>query len=445
MGESNSQTVPNTKNSGQTARVSNAAAACALKQTTKRTMNRRGVMWLGQTCNQRCYFCYFIERVSDRNHPEHAFMTIDKAKRICHILRYTFGNTAIDIQGGEPTIHKDILELCRYCHEIGLYPTLITNGLVLGKAGELEKYRDAGVRDFLVSLHGIGPIHDEVVCVNGAYDRITKALERMRELDFPFRINCTMSKPVIPILTEVAAKAIEYGALAVNFIAFNPFGDQQSGHRRADTVATYSEVRVELTKAIDLLEAAGIEVNVRYLPLCMAEARHRKNFYNFQQLTYDHHEWDYQSWSWTMMHTQMMKEGGLVPPFLLGPYGRRLRCGDNCFHIRDRAQEHPIKQGFKFWVQRSLSRVLQTVRGKDAVWREEARIRATNDCGYVYHEACGQCAAQAICDGFHGDYAQFFGTGEAQPVTGLSRLENPAVFIREQKKWVEPEDEGWAL
>lgn len=407
-------------------------------------MNRRGVMWLGQTCNLRCYFCYFIERVADRTHPEHAFMTLDKAKRICHILRYTFGNTAIDIQGGEPTIHHGILDLCRYCHDIGLYPTLITNGLVLGKPGELEKYRDAGVRDFLVSLHGIGAIHDEVVCVKGAYERITKALGRMRELGIPFRINCTMSKPVIPILTEVAAKAIEYGALAVNFIAFNPFGDQKTGHRRADTVASYSEVRGELTKAIDLLEEAGIEVNVRYLPLCMAEERHRKNFYNFQQLTYDHHEWDYQSWSWTMMQPQMMKEEGLIPPFFLGPYNRELRRGDHCY-IRDRALRHPMRQGLKFWMQRTLSTLLQAARGKDAVWRDEARIRATDDCGYVYHEACGRCPARTICDGFHGDYAQFFGTGEASPLPGLPALDDPTVFIREQKKWVEPEDEPWAL
>lgn len=427
MGETNSQTVTST-----------------LKQTTKRTMNKRGVMWLGQTCNLRCYFCYFIERVADRNHPEHAFMTLEKAKKMCHTLRYTYGNTAIDIQGGEPTIYKEILELSRYCHDIGLYPTLITNGLVLGKPGELEKYREAGVRDFLVSLHGIGPIHDEVVCVKGAYERITNALARMKELGVPFRINCTMSKPVIPILTEVAAKAIEYGALAVNFIAFNPFGDQKSGHRRSDTVASYSEVRVELTKAIDILEAAGVEVNVRYLPLCMAEERHRKNFYNFQQLTYDHHEWDYQSWCWTMMRPQMMKEDGLVLPFLLGPYNRALRGGDHCY-IRDRGMKHPFKQGLKFLGQRLLSRLLQAVHGKDAVWREEARVRAIEDCGYLYHDACQQCAARAICDGFHGDYAQFFGTAEASPVSGVPATDDPTVFIREQKKWVEKEDEPWAL
>src|SRR5690606_4089565 len=115
--------------------------------------------------------------------PEHPFMTLEKAKEICHTLRYEYGNTAIDIQGGEPTIHPDILDLIRYCHDIGIYPTLITNGLVLAKKETLQKFKDAGIRDFLVSLHGIGEIHDEVVCRKGAYEKIIQAIENMVELE----------------------------------------------------------------------------------------------------------------------------------------------------------------------------------------------------------------------------------------------------------------------
>jgi len=198
-----------------------------LKKTQKRVLTRRGVIWLGQTCNQRCYFCYFAHRITNLEHPEHAFMDLDKAKAICRTLRETYGNTAIDIQGGEPTIHPEIFQLVRYCHDIGLYPTLITNGLVLGRPGVMEKYRDAGIRDFLVSLHGIGPIHDEVVGHAGAYGKIVAAIERMREVGVPFRFNCTMSKPVVAVIPEIARKAIEYGAYAVNYIAFNPFGEDR--------------------------------------------------------------------------------------------------------------------------------------------------------------------------------------------------------------------------
>lgn len=415
-------------------------------QTTKRrVLTRRGVMWLGQTCNQRCYFCYFINRIEDHHHPEHAFMSLEKAKDICRVLRCFYGNTAIDIQGGEPTIYHDILPLIQYCHAIGLYPTLITNALALSRPGAIESYRDAGLRDFLVSLHGVGDIHDEVVRVNGAYAKILAAIQRMQALAFPFRINCTMSKPVVPLLPEIARHAIDLGAYAVNFIAFNPFGDQETGRRRSDTVARYSEVRGPLAIAMNLLEEAGIEVNVRYLPLCMAEDRHRKNFYNFQQLSYDTHEWDFQSWTWSMSGPQTRREGAVSPPYLLGgPYSRNLQNADSLY-VRDHYERSPVVQGVKFAAHRALTRLMQHCRGLDAVYREEARFRAEAHCHYAYHEGCASCPARNICDGFHGDYAELFGTGEAQPIPDVGRIEDPLHYVREQIKVVEPEDVSWAL
>lgn len=414
------------------------------KKTTRRVLTRRGVMWLGQTCNQRCYFCYFASRIADSSNPFHAFMTIDKAKQICKTLREFYGNTAIDIQGGEPTIYHDIFELIAYCRSIGLYPTLITNGLVLGRPGVLEKYRDAGLRDFLVSLHGIGPIHDEVVGVDGAYDKIVAAIEGMRETGIPFRFNCTMSKPVIPIIPEIARKAVEYGAYAVNYIAFNPFGDQEQGRRTRENVGRYSEIKPLLTEAIDTLESAGIEANVRYLPFCMAEPRHRKNFYNYQQLSYDTHEWDYASWLWTMMAPQMSKDGGIGPAFPIGLGARKIYLC-NGLVLRDRYDAGDVKTRFKYALQRTVARVDQVVRSKEALCRSEARERASNECRYQYHAACRDCRARKICDGFHGDYVDMFGVDEAAAITDIPATDDPTFFIREQEKTVEPEDASWAL
>lgn len=419
-------------------------AGRTLVKTRKRTLSRRGVMWLGQTCNLRCYFCYFLNRISNAHHPEHPFMSLEKCKDVCRILREFYGNTSIDIQGGEPTIHPDILELIRYCREIGLVPTLITNGLQLAKPGELEKFRDAGVRDFLVSYHGIGDVHDEVVCKKGAYEKMDAAVRRMAELGIPFRFNCTMSKPVVPLLPGIARKAVEYGAAAVNYIAFNPFEDQEMGIRTHENVARYSDIKPKLAEALDILEEAGIEANVRYLPLCMAEPRHRKDFYNFQQLPYDHHEWDYQSWLWTGMHAQRMRQGGLVPGYRLGPWDRRIHLTPSHELIND-YESHPWLGRLKYGVQHVAARIEQALRGRDTLYREEARIRAQSDLKYRYHEACEKCPAQGICDGFHGDYAELFGTAEAVPLKDIPPTQDPLYFIRDQEKLVEEEDKSWAL
>jgi len=400
-------------------------------------------MWLGQTCNQRCWFCYFIDAISNAHHPEHAFMSLEKAKAVCHVLRTFYDNTSIDIQGGEPTIFPGILDLIAYCREIGLYPTLITNGIALAKPGALESFKDAGIRDFLVSLHGLREIHDEVVCKKGAFEKISAAIDGMVKLDIPFRYNCTMSKPVIPILPEIARHAVEHGARVLNFLHFNPFRDQQ-GRVTSQGVERYSVIKPMLTEAIDILEQAGIEANVRYLPLCMVEERHRKNVYNWQQLSYDTHEWDLESWLWTMMGAQMMRDGHISPPFRLGPWAHRIAEGDYR-KSRTRYEQGSLLEKGKFYLQRRIGRCYQKVVGKERLLRQEARRRTGTVLRYKHGAPCRQCAARHICDGFHEDYVSLFGFDEAQPITNPTDITDPLHYIQHQEKIVEPEDKDWAM
>ena len=112
---------------------------------------------------------------------------------------------------------------------------------------------------------------------------------------------------------------------------------------------------------------------------------------------------------------------------------------------RDYAGEHPVLTRFLLGAQHAIALVEQTVRGKEVMYQEEAKIRAAKDVGYRYHEACQRCNVREICDGFHGDYADLFGTDEATPITGVPTTRDPTFFIREQEKVVEAEDEAWAL
>src|ERR1700730_4344682 len=75
------------------------------RSTTYRSVSRRGVIWLGQTCNLRCEFCYFLTRIEMKSHPEHPFMSLEKAKKICKVLVDVYGNSSVDIEGGEPTLY----------------------------------------------------------------------------------------------------------------------------------------------------------------------------------------------------------------------------------------------------------------------------------------------------------------------------------------------------
>ena len=266
------------------------AARPGFSWTRQRALTRRGVVWLGQTCNLRCHFCYFHNRISSKDHPDHPFMSLEKATALCSTLRDVYGNTAIDIQGGEPTIYPDILALTAHCRTIGLLPTLITNALVLDKIENCRDLKAAGVRDFLVSVHGLGDSYDTAVGVPGSHVRQMRAIDNLVSVGLPFRFNCVLAKSVLPHLAEAARLAVASGARVVNFIAFNPFEDQAGNTRSGRDVPRYAEVVPPLVEALDILGEAGVEANVRYLPLCLVPERYRRHFYNFQQLPWDLHE-----------------------------------------------------------------------------------------------------------------------------------------------------------
>jgi uncharacterized Fe-S cluster-containing radical SAM superfamily protein len=427
-------------------------------KTRKRLITRRGVMWLGQTCNIRCHFCYFLDRIKTKDHPEHPFMTLEKAQKICTTLVESYGNNAIDIQGGEPTIYKDINLLVEHCRTIGLIPTLITNAIVLQDMRRCTDLKNAGVRDLLVSVQGIGDTYDQIVGVKGSYAKQRQALDNIIAADIPIRFNSVLSKLALPQLEQIAQLAADVGARVVNFLAFNPFEDQQlPGARSTANVPRYSEVSPHLNAAMDLLAEAGIECNVRYFPICMVAERHRKSMFNFQQLPYDPHEWDYASWSWTGKQPQRMKWGDCSPvvdleteTYAEAEYAGVLKtaAGIGKRLVRQFPALRAPARGVHQAVRRLASRRFEhsaALSARENLYRDNARLRSTVHCKYQYGKACNECDIRSICDGFHGDYAEFFGTDEARPVKLGRKIDDPKHFIAEQDKVVEKEDFEWAL
>ncbi len=318
------------------------------KLTNHRVHCRRGVMWLGQTCNLRCKFCYFSDRIANAEHPEHAFMSLEKARGICKALVEEYGNNSIDIQGGEPTIYPGIHELISYCDEIGLKPTLITNALILDKLEACQKLKDAGVFDLLISAHALGETYNQLVQVPGASARQLKALDNLKQVGIPFRFNTVLSHDAIPQLMEIAQVAQQKGARAVNFIAYNPFIDQADGTKRtAENIPRYAEVAKQLIPVIDFLDQHQIEVNVRYLPFCIFPEKYRRFVQNFQQIVYDLHEWESASEVWSGAGPQRHSKEQLSPT---------VRFNDRIAQIRETRFRDEVEeqQGYPLAVERLL-------------------------------------------------------------------------------------------
>lgn len=411
--------------------------------TTARKITRRGILWLGQTCNLRCHFCYFLDRIEKEGHPEHAFMSLEKAKEICRTLVEHYGNNSIDIQGGEPTLWPHIYDLVTYCVGIGLSPTIISNLQVLASRPTAARFKNAGLRDVLASIQGLGAVYDDLVRQQGAHVRQMKALRNLQEEGIPFRFNTVLSKPALDQLSDIAQLAIATGAEVVNFLGFNPFNDQQTGKRSTMNVPRYAEVAGPLDRALDLLGDAGIEANVRYLPMCMVAERHRKSVHDFSQIPYDAHENDFASWSWTDLPAQRATHAALTPPVDLGP---RLRLGALRGPLRRLSSRMPAVGGGLHQIKQHFERqwaAQPAAESREELYQRDAKMRAHEYTGYRHVSACSQCDVRSICDGFYGDYVDLFGEDEAHPIRLGGAVSDPQYFSKQQKKRIHPDDWTW--
>ncbi len=344
-----------------------------------RSLTKRGVLWVGLKCDIRCKFCYD----DNLNSKAKQWIPLEEGKRALYKFRCFYKKQFVDLMGGEPTIYPNILEIVQFCKEIGLAATCITHGLHLDKRGKVERFKDAGIHDFLMSVHGVDGVVDDILRVGkDNHKRQLKALINLRDLNIPVRFNVTMIKENKKQLLKIAKLCNKMGGTVINFITFNPYFEWK-GCENIPFQVKHSEISSYLKETIDFCNDNGVEANVRYMPLCMMKG-YEKHLYNGFQLPYDPHEWDYNSW------------------YDRGHYGQ-----------------------------------------PNAEWYEEASRKQRLRYDYLYVRPCLRCSVKNICDGFHRQYIERWDESEASPYEG-EIITDPTHFIRKQWKltYLEEETQG---
>ncbi|VVB82682.1 7,8-dihydro-6-hydroxymethylpterin dimethyltransferase [uncultured archaeon] len=335
-------------------------------------LTKRAVLYVGYICNANCQFCYY------KHTKKKKWKNLALAKLEAFIYRKLFGNTRVDITGGEPTIYPHILELVRFCKKIGLRPTLITNGLALINQKKVLDLKKAGVFDYLVSIHGLGEIYNKIVGIPNAAKTQQNAIKNLVQNDIPFRINITVTNLNKKQLPDIAKYASKINAKVVNFICFNPFSSWEN-FKKIDFQEKHSVAVFYIRKAIKILDKNRIESNLRYFPFCCLKGL-EEHQYNFPQLSYDSHEWDFMSWFRNPRY------------FFPSLFRRNLPR----FYYN---QAHSI----------------------------------TKKLYYQCSDKCKECALTNICDGLTKQYFNSFGNSELEPYKG-ELIKNPITFIKKQFK-----------
>lgn len=239
-------------------------------------------------CALRCEFCYYLPQ-----DDFHSVKTWEQQAEEIHAAKRR-GCDSCDITGGEPMQNPYVAELVKLAVENGIAPRIITSLICPEKT--LDGVLDAGVDDWLVSLHGANEeTHNDIVKVPNARKlqirRLAKIAARMRY--------CANYVLIEKNQTEMADFSRWLLTLphdppkVVNFINFNPhYGWKHMHQQSLDNIVDLRICGPILDEAIDVLEDAGIGVNVRYYPMCGLAERHRKNVCNDLHVAFDFGEWD---------------------------------------------------------------------------------------------------------------------------------------------------------
>ena len=104
-----------------------------------------------------------------------------------------FKTPVILFSGGEPLIREDFFILAKHAKEMGIRPTLSTNGTLITPE-VAQKIKDVGVGYVGISLDGLREVNDKFRGVEGAFDKAMEGIRNCRAVGQRVGLRFTINK-----------------------------------------------------------------------------------------------------------------------------------------------------------------------------------------------------------------------------------------------------------
>lgn len=126
-------------------------------------------------CNQKCRFCFShnTNRIGC-----HSDITLEQFKESLKICR---PGDRVVLNGGEPTLHADIIRMTEAAKDYGVEVVLYTNGTQLALRTLATDILSAGIDRITIPIHGERDLHDSVSEHIGSYDAVCQGLDKLVE------------------------------------------------------------------------------------------------------------------------------------------------------------------------------------------------------------------------------------------------------------------------
>ena len=144
---------------------------------------------LSSRCNERCIHCYVPNAKKNQGFD----MPFQKVKNILDEFA-SMGGIHVTLSGGEAFLHKDLMNICKYCREKDLKITILSN-LISLKDEHIPILRETNVSLIQTSLYSMDPIiHDKITTVKGSHQKTITAIEKLVAANIPVQLSCPLMK-----------------------------------------------------------------------------------------------------------------------------------------------------------------------------------------------------------------------------------------------------------
>ncbi|HSH37528.1 MAG TPA: radical SAM protein, partial [Chthoniobacterales bacterium] len=170
-------------------------------ESAKRLYDRKPLqcsLYVTDRCNLDCSYC--TEYDNSQPHPN-----ISDLKKWAHKIR-ELGTMRIALVGGEPLTHPDIVELVRYCRELGFATSLTTNGFLLTRK-KLQELQDAGLQVMQISVDRMTPSP----ITKKTFKTILPKLEYFKDSKISLHITGVLCQDTLPESTAVLETGLARG------------------------------------------------------------------------------------------------------------------------------------------------------------------------------------------------------------------------------------------
>lgn len=144
---------------------------------------------LTSRCNERCIHCYIPNDKKNTGFD----MPTAKVKSILEEFA-EIGGIHVTLSGGEVFLHKDILEIVKYCREKDLKISILSN-LISLKDEQIPVLKECNLSLVQVSLYSTIPeVHDKITTIKGSCVKTMEAIKKLVAADIPVQISCPVMK-----------------------------------------------------------------------------------------------------------------------------------------------------------------------------------------------------------------------------------------------------------